>query len=160
MPQRRFSAHQISALCRIDLGQESEARHEVEQARELAPEVAPWLQGKLAWVEARLAEGAERLAHLTAARNALSPKRPADCALVTVELIEEALAQKLDELAEQEAMRLCTLTEKTGSPRVERAILQLIQHRTKLTPALVAKIRETVEAAQARRLSRLGGSEL
>jgi tetratricopeptide (TPR) repeat protein len=154
-PQFRFSAHQCGALCWIALDQKIEARREIEHARELTPKVAPWLQGKLEWVEARLASGTERLAHLTAARNALCPKRPADCALVTVEVIEEALELGLEELAEQEAMRLCTLTEKTGSPRVERAILQLIHNRTRLTPKLVTRIRETVDAAQARRLSRL-----
>ncbi len=153
--QFRFSAHQISALCWIELDEEAEARREIECAHELAPRVAPWLRGKLEWVEARLASGTDRLAHLTAARNVLCPKRPADCALVTVEVIEVALGLGLVELAEQEAMRLCTLTEKTGSPRVERAILQLIHNRSRLTPKLVTRIRETVEAAQARKLSRL-----
>ena len=151
----RFSAHQGSALCWIDLDKEAEARREIEHARELVPEVPPWLQGKLEWVEARLATDTERLAHLTAARNTLCPKRPADCALVTVEVIEEAVALARYRLAEQEAERLCALTEKTGNPRVERAILQLIHNRTRLTPKLVTRIRETVDAAQARRLSRL-----
>jgi hypothetical protein len=72
-----------------------------------------------------------------------------------VELIEEALAVGRYDLAEQEAERLCALTEKTGSPRVERAIFKLIRRRSRLTPALVSRIRETVEAAQAQRLSRL-----
>ena len=155
IPRQRFSIYQCSAACLIELNREADARCAVESAREISSRVETWLQGKLSWVEARLTDGAERLAHLMAARNALSSKRPADCALVTVEVIEEALALKRYDLAEQEAMRLCTLTEKTGSPRVERAMRQLINRRTMLTPALVTKIRETIETAQARRLSRL-----
>jgi tetratricopeptide (TPR) repeat protein len=155
IPRQRFSIHQCSALCLIELDRETEARAAIQHARALSSKVETWLRGKLSWVEAGLAGGTERLAHLTAARNALSPRRPADCALVTIELIEEALALARYDLAEQEALRLCTLTEKTGSPRVERAIFKLIHRRTRLTPELVATIRKTVEEAQARRLSRL-----
>jgi tetratricopeptide (TPR) repeat protein len=155
IPRKLFSIHQCSAACLIELGREADARDAIECARELSSEVDTWLQGKLSWIEAHLEGGTDRLAHLTAARNALSPKRPADCALVTVEIIEEALALRRYDLAEQEAERLCALTEKTGSPRVERAIFKLIHRRSRLTPALVSRIRETVEAAQAQRLSRL-----
>ncbi len=67
---------------------------------------------------------------------------------ITIELIEEALALGHEELAEREASRLCTLLEKTGSPRVERAILELIHQCTRLTPELVARIRDVVDEAQ------------
>jgi hypothetical protein len=78
---------------------------------------------------------------------------------VTVELIEEALNQERHELAERETASLCALIDRTSSPRIEAAILHLIRHQTRLTPALAAKVRRTVERARDRRMARLASSE-
>ena len=114
---------------------------------------------KLDWLESRLTTGDARLESLAAARSGLRPHRPADCALVTVELIEEALNQERHELAEHETTGLCALIDRTSSPRIEAAILNLIRHQARLTPALAAKVRRTVERARDRRLARLVGPE-
>ncbi len=154
IPKQRIAAHQISALSLIELDQEAQARQEIEAARKISPGDDMWVRGKLAWTEARLVCGARRLDLLGAARDALS-KRPADRALVMVELIEEALMIGRKDLAERETLDLCSLLEKTGNRRVERAIHYLVSHQPRLTSEMVMKIRQAIEAAQARRLSRL-----
>jgi tetratricopeptide (TPR) repeat protein len=153
-PHRCIAAYQVSALCRIELNQVVEARQAIEDARTISQGVDPWVLGKLAWTEARLAHGSQRLELLASARNALS-KRPADRALAMVELIEEAVRIGRNDIAGQEALKLCSLLDKTGNRRVERAIHLLASPETRLTPQLVSKMRVAVEAAQARRLSRL-----
>ncbi len=157
-PERRLATQQCRAHCLIRLNREDEAREAIRQAREVSQQPDGWVHGKLTWTEARLSYGTARLECLKAARKALSRERPADCALVTVELIEEALAINRLDIVEEEASDLCALLSKTGNPRVEKAILHLVRHQTRLTPPYVAQIRRAVEKAQARRLSRLIGS--
>jgi tetratricopeptide (TPR) repeat protein len=158
-PHDQFAAHQIAALSWLALKHQEEARREAARARELAPRVPPWSVAKLDWLESRLATGEARLERLAAARAGLSVHRPADCALVAVELIEEALNQERHELAERETTDLCALIDRTSSPRIEAAILHLVRHQAQLTPELAAKVRRAVERARDRRLARLAGPE-
>ncbi len=159
MPRRLFSAHQGAALCWLALENEKEAEEEAAKSRALASEVPPWLAAKLDWLESRMAASSARLDRLSEARAQLSSKRPGDCALVTVELIEEAVGLGRSEIAERETTGLCALLDRTSSPRIEAAILQLIRHHSRLTPRLVAKARRTVERARDRRLAQLATSE-
>ncbi len=159
MPRRVFAAHQIAALCWMAMGNQVEARQAAAKARELASKVPLWCVAKLDWFESRLTRGSARLAHLTAARIGLSPDRAADCALVTIELIEEALSLAKYDVADRETTGLCALIDRTSSPRIEAAVLHLIRHRTRLTPPLVAKVRRAAERARDRRLARLASSE-
>jgi tetratricopeptide (TPR) repeat protein len=154
IPSRIVAAHQCSALCYIALDQKDDARQEIETARRVSPEVEVWMQGKLAWTEARLFVGDERLRLLMSARDALS-KRPADLALVMVEIVEHALGVGRTDIANREASKLCTLLERTGNPRVEKAILYLTRHQARLTQEMASRIRQAVDEAQARRFSRL-----
>ncbi len=158
-PHQVFSAHQVAGLCWLELDFEEEARLAAGRARELASEVSPWSLAKLDWLESRLADGGARLDRLAAARAGLSPDRPDDCALVTIELIEEAVALERSEVAERETTELCALLDRTSSPRIEAAILHLIRHRSRLSPRLVAKVRRSMERARDRRLAHLASSE-
>ncbi len=158
-PHDLFAAHQVSALCQLELSREGEAGQAVAKARELASEVPPWSVAKLDWLESRLVSGDARLDRLAAARAGLSPDRPADCALVTIELIGEALALEQYEIAERETIGLCPLIDRTTSPRIEAAVLHLIRNHTRLTPPLVAKVRRAVERARDRRFAHLASSE-
>jgi hypothetical protein len=72
-----------------------------------------------------------------------------------VELIEEALRIGHNDIASRESLKLCSLLDKTGNRRVERAIHYLASHQPRLTPEMATGIRRAVEVAQAQRLSRL-----
>ena len=159
MPRRLFSAHHGTALCWLALKNEEKAQLALARARELASSVPPWSVAKLDWLESRLVRGGPRLDRLTAARSGLYSNRPADCVLVTIELIEEALMLERYEVAERETMGLCALIDRTSSPRIESAVLHLIRNRTRLTPSLVARVRRAVELARDRRLAHLARSE-
>ncbi len=158
-PEAQFAAHQVGALCWVALDDEESARREAAKARELASEVPAWSVAKLDWLESRLTHGGARLDWLSAARAHLYPHRPADCALVTVELIGEAVDQGRHEVAEAETDGLCALLDRTSSPRIEAAILHLIRHSSRLSRPLVAKARRAVERARDRRMARLATSE-
>ncbi len=119
----------------------------------------PFLVAKLDWLESRLTRGKARLDCLATARARLYSHRAGDCALVTVELIAEAVDLGEDEVAEAETTGLCALLEQTSSPQIEAAILHLIRHRSRLSPRLVAKARRAVERARDRRLAQLATSE-
>jgi len=148
-----IAAHQFTALCFIELNQEDEARAAIGRAKKISPQF-DWMEGNLAWTEARLTYGIGRLDLLMKARDSFS-KRPADRALVTVELIEEALKMGHDRIANREAFKLCELLEKTGNPRIEHAIGYLSCNSTMLDSQIVTKIRQALDAAQDRRISRL-----
>lgn len=156
-PHDQFATYQIAALSWLALQHQEEAAREAARARDLASQVPSWSVAKLDWLESRLTIGKAKLDRLTAARAGLSAHRPADCALVTVELIEEALDQAQHDLAEHEAIGLCALIDRTSSPRIEAAILHLIRHQARLTPTLTAKVRRAVERARDRRLASLVG---
>ncbi len=158
-PGDQFAAHQVGALCWLGLENEENARRGAARARELASEVPAWSVAKLDWLESRLTRGTARLERLGAARDRLYPHRPGDCALVTVELIAEAVDLGQHEVAEAETTGLCALLERTSSPRIEAAILHLIRHRSRLSPRLVAKARRAVERARDRRLAQLATLE-
>jgi tetratricopeptide (TPR) repeat protein len=152
-PLERLSAYQLAALCCTALGDKENARLAAESAKALSTDAPEWIQGKLAWLDARLSHGTIRLRHLQAARSALCPTLPADCVLVTVELVEEALSLGKRTLAEEETVRLCALLEHRPSPRVEQAVLRLVRHRTGLTPELVTRIRNTLDRVRSRELA-------
>ena len=154
IPKKLIAAHQASAASLLELNRKGEALQEIQSAREHSSGVDAWLMGKLAWTEARLVDGAERLDLLMKARDGLS-KRPADRALLMVELIEEALLSGRKDIAERQTLELCSLLEKTGNRRVERAIHYLVSHQRRLNSGMATKIRQAVEVAQAQRLSRL-----
>ena len=158
-PGDQFAGHQVSALCWLALEDEENARQGAARARELALDVPGWSVAKLDWLESWLTRGAARLDLLAAARAGLCPHRPGDCALVTVELIAEAVNLGRHEVAEAETTGLCALLERTSSPRIEAAILDLVRHRSRLWPDLVAKARRAVERARDRRLAQLATSD-
>ncbi len=154
-PRQLMAFHQIAAYCFAALDLEGDACREAAAARALADGAPEWMQGKLSWLEADLARGSARLDHLRRAKAALWPGRPADCALVTIELIAQALAVGDESLAEQAALGLCALVERTSSPRIEKAILRLVRNQGRLTPDLVAEIRRSLERSRERRLAAL-----
>jgi tetratricopeptide (TPR) repeat protein len=156
-PRQLVAALQCRAHCFLALDEATHARDAIRRAREI-PAQPDWIEGYLAWTEARLTRGSERLDLLAAARDAIPLQRAADRALATIELVEEALAMERRDIAAREARTLHAVVEKTHNPRVERAILQLIHHQTTLTPLFVAGIRQAVEKAHQRRLSRLIGT--
>ena len=153
-----LATHQGAAFCYGALGAEDKAWRSVSSARALARDAPEWMHGKLSWLEARLTFGTTRLDHLKEARQILCPNRPVDCALVTVELVEEAVS--LGEDVETDVMGLCALLEKTGSPRIEKAIVRLVRHGSRLTPRLVAEVRRSLDRARDRRLSTLVTADL
>ena len=160
-PELQLATHQVAALCYAESGAETEALNRASRARTFVESAPVWMQGKLSWLEARLTYGATRLRHLRTAQRMLCPARPADCALLTVEMIEESL--KLpgqDSRVEQEVLGLCALLEKTGNPRIEKAIMRLVRHHSKLAPRLMGEIRRSLDRAQNRRLSTLVSADL
>ena len=66
----------------------------------------------------------------------------------------------LGEDVEREVMGLCLLLEKTGSPRIEQAVLRLVRQWSKLTPRLIAEVRKSLDRARDRRLSTLVTADL
>ncbi|MCP3983692.1 MAG: hypothetical protein GY723_04850, partial [bacterium] len=158
-PLQRLVSHQLAAFCYAELGEQGEASREAVEARALADGAPAWINGKLAWLEARLTQGAVRLDGLRQAKEALFTSRPADCALVSLELIEEALAFGDQELAKQEVVDLCALVERDPGPRIEKAIVHLFRHQNSLTEDLVAKIRCSLDRVRSLRLAALVSSE-
>ena len=160
-PWLLFSAHQVAGFCWLALDAIEQAAREASRARQLAPQVPSWLVAKLDWLEARLSEGAVRLGHLRTAQTGLAGNRPADCLLVTVELIEELLACGRVDEAGREVPRVCDLVERAGESRqVQQVVSHLITYRTRLTPKLVARLRRALDRARDRTLVRLGCSEI
>ncbi len=160
-PELQLATHQVAALCYAEAGAEEDALHRASQARAFADTAPIWMQGKLSWLEARLTYGASRLGHLRTAQRMLCPTRPVDCALLTVEIIEESLRPVgQDANVEQEVMGLCALLDKTGNPRIEKAIVRLVRHRSRLTPRLMDEIRRSLNRARDRRLSTLVSADL
>ncbi len=152
---RLIAAHQGRAFCWLELDQVESARREVSAARQLTSQLPGWMEGNLFWLDARLAQGNERLRYFQMAQAQLCD-RPADCAQVTVELIETALALGNDQVAFAEATGLCALVERNArNPRVQKAVTHLIRHRTQLTPKLVANIRGAIDRSRAERLAHL-----
>ncbi len=151
-PLERLTTHQITALCHVATGGEEAARQHLTEARAFAKETPAWMGAKLEWLEARLSYGEARLEHLRRAKATLCPTRPADCAQVTVELVEEALALGREEFAAREVVSLCGLLDHQPSPRVKKAVNHLIRHSTRLTPRLVARIRRALDRAHRTRL--------
>ncbi len=152
---RLIAAHQGRAFCWLELDQVEQARREVTAARQLSSQLPGWMEGNLLWLDARLAQGKERLRYFQMAQAHLR-ERPADCAQVTVELIETALACGNDRVAFAEATGLCALVEQNAkNPRVQKAVTHLIRHRTRLTPELVARIRGAIDRSRAERLAHL-----
>ncbi len=153
----RFSAHLNSSHCLLALGDHRLASRHASKARQLAGDVEPWLVGKLSWLDARLARGDDRYGLLKSAQETID--RPGDCLLVTVELIEEYLAGNRLEQARAEVPRLCTLVEEAAEGnRVQQAVTRLISRRSVLTEDDVGKLRQALEYARDRRLSRIAGS--
>ena len=157
-PHLLLATHQGAAFCYGALGAEDEAWRSVSSARALAHDAPEWMHGKLSWLEARLTSSTTRLDHLKKARQILCPERPVDCALVTVELIEEAM--NLGEDVETDVMGLCALLEKTGSPRIEKAIVRLVRRGSRLTLRLIEKVRQSLDRVRDRRLSTLVTADL
>ena len=158
-PVHLFAAYHGTGLCWLALDRSDEARRAAAQARELTSEVPRWAVAKLDWLDSRLATGARRLEGLVSARSRLYPDRPADCALVTVELIAEALAQRELDLADREITGLCALIDRTSSPQIEAAIMHLVRQRSRLDSDLVTRIRRAMERARDRRLAQMASSE-
>ncbi|MEE8524608.1 MAG: hypothetical protein V3T72_11810 [Thermoanaerobaculia bacterium] len=157
-PLDRFSAHQGRALCWLALDDQGKAGGEVFMARQLAEKVPRWLIAKLDWIESRLARGTIRIDFLKASASGLCPDRPADCALISIELITEALAQNRPDLARETTMKLCALLERNPGPRIENAVLQLFRNNTQLTADLVAEVREALSRTLGNALARLASS--
>ncbi len=156
-----MATHQVAALCCAEAGAEEDALYRASQARALIDAAPTWMQGKLSWLEARLTYGKTRLDHLRAAQRMLCPARPVDCALLTAEIIEELLKPVgQDASVEQEVMSLCALLDRTGNPRIEKAIVRLVRHRSRLTPRLMDEIRRSLDRARDRRLSTLVAADL
>ncbi len=154
-PHLRLASHQLAAFCSAELGDNESARRELFFARALASDAPDWMLGKLTWIESRLEDGVRRLDGLRAAKEALALSRPADCALVTIELIEQALSMKNQGLAKHETTSLCALVESNSSPRIEKAIVHLIRHQSSLTEDLVKAIRRSLDRGQSQRLAAL-----
>ncbi len=160
MPTRITGAHQIQALCWLELDQPEKARAAAAEARRLAPRVPTWMQGKLAWLDARLSYGYERFDYLKSAQTELASSRPADCIMVTIELIEDYLSYGRSDEAAGEVPLVCTLVERaTESRQVQRAVSRLIRHRTRLTPELVADLRKALDRARDRSLSSVANTD-
>ncbi|MCP3964533.1 MAG: hypothetical protein GY719_42435 [bacterium] len=159
-PLFRLATHQLAALCHAEAGAVEDARQAASLARAAVDRIPTWMTGKLSWLEARLTQGATRLDHLKNAKHALCPARPPDCALVTIELIEEALSFGEEDLASSEVTGLCALLDRTGSARIEKAIIRLVRHQTRLNSRLVAQIRRSLDRARDRRLSTLVSADL
>lgn len=161
VPSLLFSAHLNSATCCLHLEQEERARYYADEARKLAEQVDPSIRAKLLWFEARISGGSTRFEYLKAAQADLAASRPADCLLVTLDLIEEYLSYDcLDEAAE-EIPRLCDLVEYAAESRqVQQAVSRLVRHHSRLTPKLTDSLRRALDQARDRRLSNLISEEL
>ncbi len=157
-PVRRLASHQLAGFCYAEMGAVDKALREVAEARALSADAPRWMLGKLTWLDARLECVPTRLDLLQRAKEDLRPSRPADCALLTIELIEEALEAGHQALAEQEVTGLCALLERNLSPQIEKAIARLVRSRATLTRPLVARIRRSTEKGQSRRLATLVSS--
>lgn len=161
IPKRLIAAHQTRALCWLALGDSEKARREAAIARQAASEVDQWVRGKLSWLEARCSRGTSRLQLLRTAQAELCPGRPADCFLLTLELLEELVSCGRISEAEQEVPRLCNVVEQAAESRhVLRAVSRLVRHRSRLTPDLVAAVRQVVAKARDHKLSKLASPEL
>ena len=161
VPSLLFSAHLNSATCCWHLKQEDRAHRYAEQARQFAEQVDVSMRAKLSWFRARISSGSSRFDHLKAAQEDLAASRPADCLLVTLELIEGYLFY--DDLAEaaREIPRLCSLVEQAAECRqVQQAVSRLIRHHSRLTPELTDDVRKALDRARDRRLSNLISEEL
>ncbi len=160
VPARVMGAHQIQALCWLGLEESEKAQAAASEARRLAPGMPSWVRGKLAWLDARLSYGSPRFVHLITAQSELSASRPSDCIMVTIELIEEYLSHGRLEEAGSEVPLLCTLVERaTECRQVQRAVSRLIQHRSRLTPKLIADLRKALDRARDRSLSRVANTD-
>ena len=160
VPDRIISAHQLQALCWIELSEPNKARDALAQAHQHSSDVAPWMQGKLSWLQARLVFGPSRCRHLKAAQAALTSSRPGDALMATLELIEEYLALDQLEEAGQEIPAVCTLVERAGECRqVQERVSRLIGHHSRLTPKLIADLRRALDRARDRRLSNVVQSD-
>ncbi len=159
-PLHRLASHQLAGLCHAGMGALDEALRQVAAARALATDAPRWMLGKLTWLEARLERAPTNLDLLQLAKEDLRPSRPADCALLTIELIGEALEVGQEALVEQEVTGLCALLERDLNPRIEQAIARLVRNRCTLTQPLVSRIRRSIEKGQSRRLATLVSSEV
>ncbi len=162
MPRRLIAAHQTRALCYLALGNANQAGEEAAIARQIASNVDQWVLGKLSWLEARCSQDpSQRLEFLRTAQAELCPGRPADCFLLTLEVLEELVAGGRISEAEKEVPRLCLVVEQAAESRhVLRAVSRLVRHRSKLTPELIAAVRQAVSKARDRKLSKLASPEL
>ncbi len=154
VPARIVGSYQFQALCWIELDDPDKARDMAAQAQQHTTTVAPWIQGKLSWLEARLAFGPTRCHHLKAAQTDLTSGRPGDALMATLELIDEYLALDQLEKADQEIPAVCDLVERAGECRqVQERVSRLIRHHSRLTPKLIADLRRALDRARDRRLS-------
>lgn len=161
VPSLLFSAHLNSATCCIHLEQEDHARRYVEEAQQFADQVDPSMRAKLSWFNARISHGSARFEHLRKAQTDLATSRPADCLLVTLDLIEEYLSHGCLDDAAEEIPYLCTLVEQAAECRqVQQAVSRLIRHLRRLTPELTESVRKALDRARDRRLSNLISEEL
>ncbi len=154
VPDRIISGHQLQAFSWIELDEPDKARDAATQAQQHAADVDPWIRGKLSWLQARLTFGPTRCHHLKAAQADLTPNRPSDALMATVELIEEHLALDQLEKAGEEIPAVCDLVERAGECcQVQKRVSRLIRHHSRLTPELIADLRRAMERARDRRLS-------
>ncbi len=157
---RLVAAHQTAAFALIALGRGQDADGHLQEARQCAREAPTWVQGKVTWLEARMAAEHEQRIELLRQVKAMLESIPADCLLVTVELVEELLAVEQTAAAAAEIPHLCTLVEEAAEGnRVQQAVSRLVRRRSTLTKTDVGKLRRTLERAQDRRLSYLIGIE-
>ncbi len=159
-PARIIGAHQIQALCWLRLDRPGKARVAAAEARRHASRVPAWIRGKLAWLDARLSDGSDRFDNLKSAQTELASSRPADCIMVTIELIEECLSYGRLAEAAGEVPLLCTLVERaTECRQVQRAVSRLIRHQARLTPELVTDLRKALDRARDRSLSSVANTD-
>lgn len=160
-PKLRFSAHLNSAFCSLALDQEEQSHRFAEKAQQLASQVDAPMRAKLLWFQARISYNTSRFDQLKATQEDLAVSRPADCLLVTLELIEEYLSHgRLDKAAEEIPL-LCDLVEHAAECRqVQQAVSRLIRHRSRLTPQLTENVRRALDRARDRRLTNLVSEEL
>ena len=128
-----LGASQQRLLLYYNSTRKDQSRDHASQARQLAALVDAPMRAKLSWFQARLSSGSARFDHLKAAQEDLAVSRPADCLLVTLELIEMYLyCDDLDGAA-QEIPRLCDLVEVASEDRhVQDAISRLVRPSTSM----------------------------
>lgn len=160
-PKLRFSAHLNSAFCSLALDQEEQSHYYADEAQQFASQVDASMRAKLSWFQARISHDTSRFDHLKATQEDLAVSRPADCLLVTLELIEEYLSNGCLDEAAQEIPRLCDLVEHAAECRqVQQAVSRLIRHHRRLTPQLTENVRRALDRARDRRLTNLVSEEL